>query len=170
MCSSDLVVPMLRSHFRFVGGLGVLWLPFAGAAMAMCLQRMAAQRPIYRTGLMLLFCLANVGIFDARSQDRIVERELGRALRARLQPGETIASDMPTMLYYAGLQPPPPRAIERDELLQRADTPQCRFVAFVEGRTDVPLATWKLRGFALIALPTELANLTAARRIVVLGR
>jgi hypothetical protein len=167
LCLQVLVVPMLRSHFRFVGGLGVLWLPFAGVAMALCLERLATHRQVYRTALIALFCLANVGIFDARSQDRIVERHLGRALRASLKPGESIASDMPTMLYYAGLQPPPPRTIELSELLERAAAPQCRFVAFVQGRTAVDLGWLQQHGYASLSLPPELAAMTEERGILV---
>lgn len=170
LCLQVLVVPMLRSHFRFVGGLGVLWLPFAGVALAHCLDRLASRPRFYRAALVAIVCLAHVGIFDARSQDRIVERELGRALRARLETGDTIASDMPTMLYYAGLQPPPPRAIAREEVEERARAPQCRFVAIVEGRTQLDAASLAALGYQLAVFPPELASQLKVRGISVYAR
>jgi hypothetical protein len=131
------VVPLLRSHHRFLSGFGALLCAFGGAAVPLLLD---AVRRRHRAGPLLVVTVlvaSEARIVGARNQDRTIERELGRALRAQLRPGEVVVSDnMPRLDYFAGQKPPPPRPILPADLLARAADPACRYVVLVERQPE----------------------------------
>lgn len=153
-----LVVPLLRSHYRFVSGFGLLLLPHAGHALV-ALRGALARRARW------LPLLATIAVFGAEAKlylatppDRSIERDLGRALGAELSPGQTLVSDMARVDYYAGLPPPPPRRLEPDALLRAAAEPHCRFVALRRGRTALAPDALAAIGFHEVSLPTAVAT------------
>lgn len=148
------VVPALHSHWRFLAGFGCLLTVFAGiGTVALCdwLQSRHRALPHVLIGLLL----ASEGrLADARNADRVIERELGRWLRTQLAAGETIASDMPRLDWYAGQRPPPPRILLPQDILTLAAAAPCRFVALVERRAadGSPRRRTALEDAALVAL------------------
>jgi hypothetical protein len=129
------VIPLLRSHYRFVSGFGVLILPFAAFGLLRLLEHARRAGPLLPALLVAVVLGSEGRIVAARNRDRAIERELGRWCGARLEPGETVASDMPRFCYFAGQRPPPPRPILAEDLLVQASEPACRFVALVRDRT-----------------------------------
>jgi hypothetical protein len=130
------VVPLLQSHHRFLSGFGALLCAFGGAAAPLLLD---AARQRHRAGPLLVITMlvaSEARIVGARNQDRAIERELGRALRAQLRPGEVVVSDMPRLDYFAGQKPPPPRPILAADVLARAADPACRYVVLVERQPE----------------------------------
>jgi hypothetical protein len=165
-----LVIPLLRSHYRFVSGLGVLWFPFAGAAFVLLLDWLTRRHRLWSWLAVALFVGADVGVIEARNQERVVERELGRHLRTLLRPGETIACDMPRLEYFAGLQPSAPKPIRAPDVAARAASPQCRFVVWLEERSDLRAMQFGEQGYRRADLPAAVAELAAARQIRVFAR
>jgi hypothetical protein len=130
------VVPLLQSHQRFLSGFGALLCAFGGALVP---QLLDAARRRHRAGpllVVLALVASEARIAGARNQDRAIERELGRTLRAHLRPGEVVVSDMPRLDYFAGQKPPPPRPILPEDLLARAADPACRYVVLVERQPE----------------------------------
>ncbi|MCR9247561.1 MAG: hypothetical protein NXI31_21230 [bacterium] len=176
------IVPLLKSHHRFASGLGVLLLPFAGAVFVALLdvtrRRATAarerSRPVIGCGWqltpVLLLVLAAGKLLVNPPTDRTIERDLGRWLRAIRPATATIASDMPRLLYFAGLRPPPPRRIDAAELLAQATAETCRFVVQKRGRTAVDRAELTALGYREALLPASLANHPHATEILLLQR
>jgi len=102
--------------------------------------------------------------------DRTIERDLGRWLHQQRAPTELVASDMPRLLFFAGLPPPPPRRIGAADLLERARDPRCHFVALKRGRTALAPAVLEDLGYAARALPTSLAQHPDHDRIMLFYR
>ena len=132
-------------------------------------------------GRMRLLALAAAvvlgGVLGLRttSVDRVAERDVAHALKARLGPGEVIVSDLTRVLYFAGQRPLPPRHFAPDELLALARAPGVRFVvlgARREGFAAVRagLVDVEARAFVPEALPPSLAALAAARGLEVFSR
>ncbi|MSR39577.1 MAG: hypothetical protein EXS02_12170 [Planctomycetes bacterium] len=165
-----LVMPLLRSHYRFVSGLGILWFPFAGYAFVQILVALSNRLRALRWLCVLIFIVADVGLLQARGHDRIVEQQLGRWLQNQLGAEDLVASDMPTLEWYAGQKPPPPKPILAADILVRAKEPRCRFVLWVVGRTDLDPSILSKLGYRKAELPESLQELLAARPILVLTR
>jgi hypothetical protein len=165
------VVPLLRSNLRFFAGYGMLLLPFAGIGMVTLLAWLRA-----RPGWLRVLLIAVVALPDAvrlpqlRRADRVVERELGAWLRPRLRAGETIATEMPRLAFFAGLPPIPPRRIERDEILLRCRDPATRFAAVVVERTGLHAADLAPLGFVELKLPEALGRSVHERGVIVCWR
>lgn len=159
------VVPLLQSHHRFLSGFGVLLLPFAGNAMAALLPWLRARHRLLPPLLIVLVLATDGRVWAARQQDRAIERDLGHWLRPQLLPGERLATDMPRLSWFAGLQPPPPRPIPRAAILAAAAAPECRFVALVAGRSDVAAADLRALGFEQMELPPSLSDSAGQQRI-----
>lgn len=132
-----LLVPLLRTHWRFLSGFGILLLPLSGAVLAGWLPVLARRARWLPWLAVALLVAAEARVFGARHGERAVERELGRWIGARLGAGEYVVSDMPRLCYFAGQRPPPPRPILPAEIVAAAGSPSCRYVALVEGRTAV---------------------------------
>jgi hypothetical protein len=159
-------VILVRSHYRFLGGFGILLLPFAGVAadaLWQALQRKHRLLPWLLPSLLL----ASEARVCRRNPEREVEREIGRFLGERLAPGETVASDMPLLVFYAGRRPPEPKPISASELLAAAARPECRFVAVVAGRTDLPPDRLAELGLEPLELPALLSGLAGRRGVQV---
>ena len=159
------VIPLLRSNHRFVSGLGVLLLPFAGALFAALLQRLR-----WRWLLVLLLIASEAKLWLGRPADRTFERELGAWLGSQMTAGETLASDMPRVWYFAGRRPPPPREITPAVLLHDASSPACRFVALRLRRSNEARDGLVRAGFHAVELPAELRAVAGADEVVLLQR
>lgn len=153
-----LVVPLLKSHHRFVSGFGVLLLPFAGAAFAAVLARLARRGRPWPIVAVLLLIGSEAKLFVDPPADRTIERDLGRWLRSERAPDQTVASDMPRLLFFAGLPPPPPRRIDAADLLAAAGTDACRYVVLKRGRTAIAPHTLAALGYAARPLPAALGG------------
>jgi hypothetical protein len=165
------VVPFLRSNSRFLVGYGMLLLPFAGLAAARAADRLKGAPRALVVVLALAVVLGDVvRIPQVRRAERVVERELGEWLGARLGAGESIATDMPRLSFYAGLRPGPPRAPGRDELLAAAAATPTRFVAVVAARSRISEGDLRELGLAPIVLPDRLSTLAAERGVLVFAR
>ncbi len=164
-----LVVPALFAHWRFLSGYGVLLLPFAGIAWAALGTWLRGHGRIAVVAVLLLLFARELAVLPAgRRADRVVERTLGAWLGQQLRPGERVASDMPRLDFFAGVEPGPPRPILAAELEAAAARGDARFVAWVEGRTRVDPAVLRAAGWDEVALPDELRS--EDRRIRVFGR
>ena len=160
------VVPLLRSHARFLSGFGVLLLPLAAVA-AVGLVRGRTTR--WLTALLVLLPDL-VRLPMGRGADRVVERDLGTWLRPRVRPGEFIATEMPRLEYFAGLQPGPPRAITRDELLRAAALPNARFTVVVAPRSNITALDLESLGLRAVSLPESMSTLVRERDLLVYER
>lgn len=161
------IIPALRSNIRFLAGFGILLLPFAGYG-AMTIWRSLRTR---RTWVAFVLIAVTIGADVARLPlerrgDRRVLIDLGRHLGALLEPGETIATEMPRLAYFAGLAPIPPRRIHRAEILAQAERPNTQFVAVVVPRTGVVAEDLRPLGFEPLELPRDLASAADARHIL----
>jgi hypothetical protein len=160
----------VRSHHRFLTGFGILLLPFAGAAAASAWQALARKGRPWPWLVPLLLLASEPGrLLWPRDpeQDRSVERDVGRWLGGRLRRGETVASDMPRLVFFAGRRPPEPRPITADEILAMAARPQCRFVAVVRGRTELPAERLRKLGLEPLELPALLSGPAGRARVQV---
>lgn len=165
-----LVVPLLKSHHRFASGLGVLLLPFGGIVLAELLawgRRRAGWLPWAFAALLVA---SEAKLFLNPPNDRTIERDLGRWLATARQPAETVASDMPRLVFFAGLRPPPPRRIEPADLLAAAALPDCGFVVLKRGRTALPPGALAELGYRERPLPAELATHPHGGEIALLRR
>jgi hypothetical protein len=162
------VVPLLRSHVRFLAGFGLLLLPLAGAALA---KLGRGWRPALRAAAVLLVLLPDLVRLPAtRGADRLVERRVGEWLRPRLRAGDTVASDLPRFEYFAGLRPGPPRALTRDELLAAAASPRARYAVLVGPRSGVGAGDLERLGFRPLSLPESLSAMARQRALLVYER
>lgn len=164
------VVPLLKSHHRFAAGLGVLLLPFAGITLALLWRRLRRHGRVTPLLLLALVLASEAKLFFSHPADRTIERVLGRALAARLAPEDTVVSDMPRLVYFAGLPPPPPRRIEPDDLLRLAADPACRYVALKRGRTAITETELDALGFRVIDLPEPAVDHPSRTEILLLSR
>jgi len=157
---------VVRRRFFVSAAVGVALL--GGAALAAWPARW--RRLVL--GLALVFG-GVVGYRGTIDPDRAVERELGGFLRQQLRPGETVAGDLPRVIWFAGLPPPPPRHFDADQLAALAAAPAVRFVVIAAGsrressREVLPLL---VGSFAPAELPESLAARCAERGLVVLAR
>ena len=164
------VIPLLRSHFRFLSGFGVLLLPFAGAMFAQLLAR-AQRGPRWWSWLLILLLVGSEAKLWLQPQnDHTIERDLGRELGRQLRFGETLASDMPRLDFYAGLQPPPPERVTIADILTRAHRPECRFVVLKRGRTPLDSADLAILGLEPRELPVLLSGHPGAADIQLFAR
>lgn len=164
-----LVVPMLRSHPRFLSGFGLLLLPLAGMAMA---RLLAGRTKWYRCLVWVMVLLPDVARLPAeRGADRVIERRLGEWLRA-LGPPESrfVATEMPRLEYFAGQRPGPPRPIARVELLHAAAQPTTRFVVVVAPRSDIAASDLEQLGLRRLSLPEPLSTMARERALLVYER
>ncbi|MCB9886397.1 MAG: glycosyltransferase family 39 protein [Planctomycetes bacterium] len=164
------VIPLLKSHHRFLSGFGVLLLPFAGAAFVGLLDRLRARRPWLPWLAIAVLIGSEARLWLDRPTDRTIERDLGRALAAELQSGEVVVSDMPRLEFFAGQRPPPPAPIPAAAILEIARQPRCRFVALKRGRTDVDPQSLAALGLAPVPLPAAVAAHPAAADVLLFGR
>ena len=134
------------------------WSPLllAPGALAWAAVPGRARRPL---GLLLLLVLAGDlwRLAPPRKADREAEAALGRWLSGRLGPGETIATDMPRVAYYAGRTPPPPRVLEVEELAAACAAPGTLYLVLGTRRELLeafgPPPPWRP-----LPLPEELAR------------
>ncbi len=158
-----LAVPLLRTHYRFLAGFGVLLLPFAGVAAAGLWDRLARRGRWWPWLLPVVLVAAEARVVRPQNAGRAIERELGRHLGSLLRPGEQVLSDMPRLVWFAGRRPPPPRPIAPSEILAAAAAPRARFVAVVEGRTGLDPEDLLRLGLEPMELPA-LLSASAGRR------
>ena len=153
------VIPLLRSNLRFVAGTGVLLLPFAGAAAVALVRRRA-----HLVGLAVLLAVSEARLWLPRPDraDRTAEREVGRWLATRLRDGETIASDMPRLVFFAHRRPPPPRAITDADLLAAAADAHCRIVVWKQDRSAPDRDALARLGFTPIEPPAAVRSVPGA--------
>lgn len=164
------VIPFLRAHYRFVSGYGFLCLAFAGYAWQRWQPQWQTLHPALRVALVLTAVGGDlVRLPVMRRADRAVERDLGFYLRARLAPGEAIATDMPRLAYFAGVEPGPPRRIRPDDLIEACKSPRTRYAVFVAPRTAVHGADFGA-AWAPAPLPQSLEAEVRARSILVFER
>ncbi|MEO6593624.1 MAG: hypothetical protein ABIP94_02600 [Planctomycetota bacterium] len=161
------VIPLLRSNLRFVSGLGVLLLPFAGATFAWLFGRVRAP---WRWCLVLALVASEAKLWLGRPADRTIERDLGRWLGGQLKQHETLSCDMPRLWFFAGQKPPPPREIASPELHGWAAAPECVYVALRRGRNDAFLGELDGLGFAPMLLPEELRSRSGANDVLLWRR
>lgn len=164
------VIPVLKSHHRFVSGFGVLLLPFAGRAFVALLDRLRARRPWLPWIAIVLLVGSEARLWLDRPTDRTIERDLGRALGLRLGPDEILASDMPRLQFFAGLRPPPPDTIPAADILAIARQPRCRFVVLRRGRTDIDEQDLAALGLRRTTLPPAVVGHPSADAIELFAR
>jgi hypothetical protein len=123
-------------------------------------------------GLAMAFGLVN-GWTDVMPADRAADRLVGAHLGRHLGPGDTVAGDMPQLIFYAGRQPPPPRHFTPEQLAAQARAPGVRYVA-VSGRSKreaaEPVEALLEQEFARYRLPGSISAIAEERGIVVLVR
>ncbi len=164
------VIPLLKSHHRFVSGFGVLLLPFAGVALVQLQDWLRSCRPWLPAVAIAVVIASEARLWLGRLTDRTIERELGHVLAAAMRPGEVVVSDMPRLEFFAGQRPPPPAPIPASVILQLAQRPECRFVALKRGRTDIDARALAAFGLRPRALPTAVAGHPSAADIVLFAR
>lgn len=165
------VIPFLRSHFRYLSGYGFLLLIFAGVTWRELLPRLGAwPRPLLAGAVLLAVAGDIVRIPQTRRENRLVLIELGHYLGARLGPGETVATDMPRLGYFAGTNPGTTRKIRREDILEWCTQPATRFAAVIERSTGVTEEDFVALGFEPMDVPPELHELMAARSILAYQR
>ncbi len=167
-----LVIPLLRSHFRFVSGYGCLLLVFAGLSWQV-LSRRLAQLP--RWGVAALVCIAVAGdlarIPQTRRADRRVLIDLGAWLRPRLGVRQKLATEMiPRLEYFAGQEPAPNVVLTRADVLRAFEQAGVGFAVAVRGRTGVTHEDFVARGYRVVELPDELEAAAARRGLLVYAR
>ena len=168
-----LVVPILRTHHRFVSGYGALLLPAAGAGMVAALGAIGrTDRRARILALLLVLAPDLVRLPRSVNAERVYLIDLGAAIRTRLALGGALATEEARLEYYSGQKPGPPRRIERDELLARIDDPDAdvRVVAVIPRRTGLTAADLTARGFEPMSLPGELPARLAERGLLVFAR
>lgn len=170
------VIPTLFSHVRFLSGYGILVLPLAGAGVARVWPHLTG-RPALRWTLVALALAGDLGRLPLpRRHDRIVVRELGGWLGARLRAqradldARPIVSDMPRLEYFAGQRPGPPRRITPGEIVETCKSAATRYAVFVRPRTPVPDDVLEKLGFERVDLRGRLGELVSRRHIVVYAR
>ncbi|GAB4136427.1 MAG: hypothetical protein Fur0037_00950 [Planctomycetota bacterium] len=160
-----LVAPLLKSHHRFVSGPGLLLLPFAGEALHSLLGRHVRLSAPRVLACLLLLAGSEARLWLDPRTDRRIERDLGRLLGRELRYGETLASDMPRLVFFAGRKPPPPRPIGPAEILMEALDPNCRFVVLRKGRTPLDSEDLAILGLEPREVPALLSSLPGASEI-----
>lgn len=133
--------------------------------------------PIRLRWLALGAAVVSGGVLGLRttSVDRLAERDVAQALRARLGKGEVIVSDLTRVVYFAGQRPLPPRHPASDELLALARAANVRFVVLGARRQGAGVVRAGLlgldpRAFEPETLPPALAVLAASRGLEVFKR
>jgi hypothetical protein len=97
------------------------------------------------------------------SADRAAERLTGQWLARTLQPDDRVLGDLPRVVYYAERAPGEPRRWTVDQLVAMVERERPRAVV-VRARDDrVEQVAPRLDGFALAALPPDVAALTGER-------
>ena len=112
------------ARWRFLLG----WLPFF-AVLAV-----AGLRRLPRSGhwpLMFLIMFSGI-IMSLRSvlvqADRYGERLVATWVGEKLEPGETLVTDLTRVMYFAGRRPLTPRPFSVDEVVEKIRSPNVRFV------------------------------------------
>lgn len=164
------VIPLLKSHHRFVSGFGVLLLPYAGALLPSLLTWLQHKRHWLPALAIFVLLGSEARWWLNTTTDRTIERDLGRELGAHLQPHETLATDMPRLQFFAGRQPPPPEVIPATLILEVARQPGCRFVVLKRGRTELDRSELLRLGLQRLSLPSALRDHPAAADIEVFVR
>ena len=164
------LIPLLRSHERFLLGYGLLLLPCAGLGLAWLAARVPLRPRTVGVLLLLLVARDLVLLPEAWQRERLVEKHLGRHLRRELRPGERVATEMPRLEYFAGQQPGPPRAVRADEVLAACTDPATRYVVFVAPRTPIDPAELARRGFTPAVIEGDLGLELSARNIRIFER
>ena len=153
---------------RFFLSAAVPVIALAGAALA--------RLPRTWRALVVVGCLlfGVIGAWTGRIEpDRIAEREVGEYLGGRLQPGERVTGDLPRVVWFAGVRPPPPRHFDTEQLFAMAVAEDVRYFVFSERsqRSSSQAIKAELSGlFGRFPLPQELAARARERGIVVLAR
>ncbi len=159
-----LVVVAFATRRRFLVAWWPLVVTFAGVGLATLPPRARVA--------VLVAAVALGGVLGLRTTDenRVAEREVGRALAARLAPGEAIVSDLARVLYFAGQRPLPPRHLAPEEVVAMANAANVRFVVLGARRSGFDAVRAGLPGFDSAPLLPDLAELVAARGLAVLAR
>jgi hypothetical protein len=151
---------------RFLLSAAVPVLVFAGTGLLSLPRRW--RNAVFVVGAAFGMVVAFRGTIDA---DRAVERELGRYLGAQLAPGNRISSNLARVVWFTGLQPPPPRRFRHSYYSLEAMDRSVQFLA-ISGSSEANMI-WseQPRGrFVLAELPEALAAGCRARDIMVLLR
>jgi hypothetical protein len=174
-----LVIPVLRSHHRFVSAYGALLLPFAGVALVALVDRTRRRSGRSRRSSALL-AAATVLVLSpdlVRLPQPVNERRapiarLGAVLRGELAQGGHLATELARLELFAGERPGPPRRIEREEILARLDDPEAdvRVCVVVAPRTGITAEDLLPRGFAPLPLPAGLAGEIEELHVLVYAR
>lgn len=170
------VIPTLFSNIRFLSGYGILLLPLAGAGVAALWPRLAGRPALCWSLVALALAGDLVRLPQPRRADRVVLRELGTWLGARLRERQVdlgtrpIASDMPRLEFFAGQRPGPPRRIAPTEIVEACKSTVTRYAVFVRPRTPVPARTLAKLGFRRADLPPGLRELARRRHVEVYER
>ena len=179
-----LVIPLARSTIRFVSGYGMLVLAFAGHGYVSLLQKPWMQKKLAPALLALVaFGPDFLRLPQSQREDKTIERDLGHYLRARMQPGDILVSaehretsgydlpfSMPRIEWFAGMEPSPPRTLAIEELRSMAKDPRCKFGLIAHETAGFGPQDLAEFGFVPHALPPDLANRAAERRITVFER
>jgi hypothetical protein len=160
-----LVIPLLRSNLRFVSGMGIILLPFAGVAFTR-LWQIARWRWLF----LALLLGSEAKLWFDRPADRTLERDLGQWIGAQLDQGDTVSSEMVRLWFFAGRCPPPPVEIGPADIVGWARRPECRFVAVRHWHRDPALDELRVLGFASLPLPPELRALPDAKDVLLFER
>ncbi len=153
---------------RFFLSAAVPVIALAGAA--------AARLPRPWRALVVAGCVVfgGIGAWNGRiDPDRIAEREVGEFLAGRLRPGERVTGDLPRVVWFAGMRPPPPRHFDTAQLFAMAAAEDVRYFVFSERsqRSSSQTIEAELAGlFGRFPLPDALASRARERGIVVLAR
>lgn len=165
------VVPLLFSHIRFLSGYGCLMLAFAGLTVRV-LWPHTKSLPAVAVALLGVVAVTGdlVRLPAERRADRVVLIDVGTWLRPRLQEGETIATDMPRLAYFAGVEPGPPRRITREDILEACKSSATRYAVVVASRTAVTEDDLRSAGFEPEDVPTWLRAKIAEREMLIYRR
>ncbi|MGE0142629.1 MAG: hypothetical protein AB7T19_05005 [Planctomycetota bacterium] len=166
-----LVIPVLRSHHRFLSGFGILMLPFAKVAITTLAARVGLRSRAILAGVLLVaFAGDLLRLPSYRRADRVVERRLGEWLRTRHVHDGQLVSDLQRADYFAGVRPAPPRRITAEEMERVADHAAVRFVVYSGPHGDRLAARLADSLFRPAELPVALRDELSERGTLVLQR
>jgi hypothetical protein len=166
-----LVIPILRSHHRFLSGFGILMLPFAKVALTTLAVRVGLRsRAIFAGVVLAVFAGDLIRLPASRRADRVVERRLGEWLRSRDVRDGQLVSDLQRADYFAGVRPAPPRRITAEETARAAEHAEVRFVVHSGPQRDRLATRLAALGFRPAELPIDLRDELSERGTLVLQR
>jgi hypothetical protein len=144
-----------------------MWAPLLAALGGVGLARLPRRgREALLAAVVLVEC--HGAWHEIEPREAAAERAIGRLVARRLGPEEHVASDLPRVLWAAGVHPAAPESDA--EWAAIAADPLVAVVVATTPRANAVLASAEPGTFARFDLPADLADLAAERDVVILLR